>query len=57
MIVVYGLMAFLTCVFIMFTAIEGKLDWTKDKELLLWYTEVNEEIGKRERKFITILKL
>jgi len=37
--------------------LEVKLDWTTDKELLLWYTITDELTGRKERKFIKILKL
>lgn len=38
-------------------ALEVKLDWTEDKRLLLWYTVTDELTGRKERKFIKILKL
>jgi hypothetical protein len=34
-----------------------KLDWTKDRELILWYTITDAFTGRKERKFIKILKL
>lgn len=36
-------------------ALEVKLDWTKNKELLLWYWDYDKK-GKRSRKFSIIYK-
>jgi hypothetical protein len=37
--------------------LEVKLDWTDKKELLLWYTMTDELTGRRQRKFVKLLKL
>lgn len=50
-----NLFSFAIFVTFLLLAIEAKLDWTKDKELLLWYTEY--EKGVKVRKFITLFKL
>jgi hypothetical protein len=42
---------------VMAAVLEVKLDWTNDKELLLWYTITDNLTGKKERKFVKILKL
>jgi hypothetical protein len=42
---------------IMALILNVRLDWTKDKELILWYTITDEFTGRKERKFIKILKL
>jgi hypothetical protein len=44
-------------VIIVAIALEVKLDWTKDKELILWYTETDGYTGRKERKFVKLLKL
>lgn len=42
--------------FVFFYAIfEMKLDWTKEKELILWYNEYQEG-GPVQRKFIRLFK-
>lgn len=51
------LIIFLFVAIVLVVALEVKLDWTKDKELLLWYTETDMYSKTRERKFIKILKL
>lgn len=37
-------------------ALNVKLDWTENKELLLWYDEYDGFTGGKERKFVKILK-
>ena len=52
LLVVYTLIALIFAL-----AYEVKLDWTENKELLLWYTYKDLYTGVKERKFIKILKL
>lgn len=51
------LITFLFVAIVLVVALEVKLDWTKDRELLLWYTETDMYSKAQERKFIKILKL
>lgn len=51
------LLAFILVAVAVIAALEVKLDWTKDRELLLWYTETDMFTKVKERKFVKILKL
>jgi hypothetical protein len=53
--IIFGVYSLFTL--IVMIALEVKLDWTKDKELLLWYTETDAYTGTRERKFVKLFKL
>jgi hypothetical protein len=53
---IFGILATVS-VFVLFIGriVNAKLDWTKEKELLLWYDEYINE--KKVRNYITLFKL
>jgi hypothetical protein len=55
LVILAGVMAFSLQIMVVAYAINAKLDWTENKQLLLWYDEY--EQGKKVRKFITLIKL